>query len=116
MNYIEITSDKLKPKTTNNLSVLDLFAGCGGLSLGFESQGFKTIGYEIDTKAVETYNKNLTGNCIEEKLTVDKIFENNFDVIIGGPPCQPFSVGGNQKGLDDERNGCFTQTNGILKK
>ena len=105
MNYPEIINDKLKPKFTNNFKVLDLFAGCGGLSLGFEAQGFNVLGYEIDTKAVETYNKNLIGNCVQEKLTAAKTFDNNFDVVVGGPPCQPFSVGGHQKGLDDERNG-----------
>lgn len=95
----------LKPQDLRKIKVLDLFAGCGGLSLGFEAQGFDVIGFEMDSKAVETYNKNLIGNCFEEKLTIDKKFENNYDVIIGGPPCQPFSVGGHQKGIEDERNG-----------
>jgi DNA (cytosine-5)-methyltransferase 1 len=105
MNYLERINNLLKPKINNEFKVLDLFAGCGGLSLGFEAQGFDVIGYEIDAKAVETYNKNLIGKCLEEKLTANKTFENEFDVVIGGPPCQPFSVGGNQKGIDDERNG-----------
>lgn len=95
----------LKPKSLRKIKVLDLFAGCGGLSLGFEAQGFDVTGFEMDSKAVETYNKNLIGKCFEEKLTADKKFESNYDVIIGGPPCQPFSVGGQQKGIEDERNG-----------
>jgi C-5 cytosine-specific DNA methylase len=41
--------------------VIDLFAGCGGLALGFEAQGFRTIGYEMKPIAVETYNANLDG-------------------------------------------------------
>ena len=105
MNYLDRINTVLKPKISEDFKVLDLFAGCGGLSLGFEAQSFDVLGYEIDTKAVETYNKNLSGNCIEEKLTVSKTFEGEFDVVIGGPPCQPFSVGGHQKGIDDERNG-----------
>ncbi len=88
-----------------NLKVLDLFAGCGGLSLGFEAQGFDVVGYEMDEKAAETYNQNLYGRCFQEKLSVNKIYQDEFDVVIGGPPCQPFSVGGHQKGIDDERNG-----------
>jgi DNA (cytosine-5)-methyltransferase 1 len=105
VNYLERVNYLLKPKSAENLKVLDLFAGCGGLSLGFEAQGFETIGYEQDSNAVKTYNNNLTGNCIEEKLTLNNTFDINFDVVIGGPPCQPFSVSGNQKGIDDERNG-----------
>ena len=105
MNFAEKMNSLLKPEIREIFKVLDLFAGCGGLSLGFESQGFNVTGYEIDEKAVETYNQNLTGKCLQEKLTINKIFKKDFDVVIGGPPCQPFSVGGHQKGIDDERNG-----------
>ena len=73
--------------------------------MGFEAQGFEVLGYEMDANAVRTYNHNLAGQCIEEKLTKGKVFGMDFDAVIGGPPCQPFSVGGHQKGLDDERNG-----------
>lgn len=97
---------KLKLKKTNNngIKVLDLFAGCGGLALGFEAAGFSTVGYEVDASAVATYNKNLHGVCHEEFLTVDTKFD-PVDVIIGGPPCQPFSVSGKQNGLVDDRDG-----------
>ena len=86
------------------ITVLDLFAGCGGLALGFEAHGFKTIGYEMNRDAVATYNHNLQGNCIEHTLTAATNFP-HFSVIIGGPPCQPFSVNGHQKGLADSRDG-----------
>jgi len=105
MSYVDRLNSILKPQTAGNIRVLDLFAGCGGLSLGFEAHGFEVLGYEMETKAVETYARNLQGRCIEEKLVTDKIYEGPFDVVIGGPPCQPFSVGGHQKGIDDERNG-----------
>lgn len=84
--------------------VLDLFAGCGGLALGFEAAGFETIGYEWDEDAVNTYNKNLSGACYREYLTDSSSFP-NAEVIIGGPPCQPFSVSGNQRGIKDSRDG-----------
>jgi DNA (cytosine-5)-methyltransferase 1 len=100
-NYID---DVLRPKITQKLRVLDLFAGCGGLSLGFEASGFKTIGYEMNKAACETYNKNLLGVCTEIKL--DMSFEYpDADIVIGGPPCQPFSVWGYQKGATDSRDG-----------
>ncbi len=105
MQYIESINSILKPTTEFKYKALDLFAGCGGLSLGFEANGFDTVGYEMDSKATETYNNNLQGHCFEAKLNSDSIFVQDFDIVIGGPPCQPFSVGGNQKGIDDSRNG-----------
>ncbi len=96
----------LNPKnsSTTGLVALDLFAGCGGLALGFEAAGIETIGFEQDKDAVVTYNKNLTGTCFEVTLTADATFP-KADLVIGGPPCQPFSVGGKQLGLKDSRDG-----------
>ena len=106
MEYWEEINNKLKPwiDTDLNKIVVDLFAGCGGLSLGFEANGFKTIGYEMDENATKTYNKNLIGNCFNEKLSPETIYP-KADIVIGGPPCQPFSVGGKQLGLKDSRDG-----------
>ena len=103
-NYLERLNNDIKPKNTHGTQVVDLFAGCGGLALGFEAQGFKTIGYEMNSDCCATYNKNLSGQCIETFLTT-KTELPSAKVVIGGPPCQPFSVGGNQKGHEDNRNG-----------
>ena len=84
--------------------VLDLFAGCGGLALGFEVQGFRSIGYEMKRAAVDTYARNLSGDCREVFLEIGMPDE-DADVIIGGPPCQPFSQFGYQRGKRDRRNG-----------
>lgn len=104
-HYIQTINEKLHLKINSTYKVLDLFAGCGGLSLGFEAAGFETIGYEMEQAAVDTYNKKLHGHCIAQKLTVDTYYQQAVDIIIGGPPCQAFSVGGQQKGISDERNG-----------
>ncbi|VVB65028.1 Modification methylase MthTI [uncultured archaeon] len=101
--YISEINEVLKPKNGKQ-TVLDLFAGCGGLSLGFEAAEFTSIGMEVDEDCCNTYSKNLRGKCIKEYLTTDSDFPET-DVIIGGPPCQPFSVGGEQNGLKDSRDG-----------
>lgn len=93
-------------------SVLDLFCGCGGLSLGFEMAGFD-IKLAIDNweDALVTYRKNHKG---AQTLNADLLNLNpqevelkynikDLDVIIGGPPCQGFSVAG-KRIIDDDRN------------
>jgi DNA (cytosine-5)-methyltransferase 1 len=104
MNYVDKINSLLKPRETEAELVIDLFAGCGGLALGFEAAGYKTLGFEMDVAAAKTYSKNLNGECQTVKL--DLAFEYpKAQILIGGPPCQPFSVGGHQKGIEDSRDG-----------
>ena len=93
---------------------IDLFAGCGGLSLGFEQAGFDVVAaVEIDPihAAVHEYNfpntaticadiKNITGDDIRERARIGK---RDVDVVFGGAPCQGFSMIG-KRALDDPRN------------
>lgn len=104
MSYIDKINHVLKPATSGSPLVVDLFAGCGGLSLGFEAQGFATHGFEMDADSCATYRKNLKGNCTQVVLNPETELP-VAPVLIGGSPCQPFSVGGNQKGLKDSRDG-----------
>ena len=104
MTYAAHLNSTLKPVAKAKPLVLDLFAGCGGLALGFESQGFETLGYEMDADCCATYRHNLHGDCIQAKLDRDYVFP-KAQVVIGGPPCQPFSVGGHQNGIHDARDG-----------
>jgi DNA (cytosine-5)-methyltransferase 1 len=87
--------------------VLDLFSGCGGLSEGFIQAGFNvSVSVEIDTKACETQRLNHPHtNIIQADLTQlspqqlsDDTGEKEFDLIIGGPPCQGFSLIGTRLG------------------
>jgi DNA (cytosine-5)-methyltransferase 1 len=104
VNYSETLNTVLRPKANAKPLVLDLFAGCGGLALGFEAQGFETLGFEMDSDCCESYRYNLHGQCIN--ITLDKNYRfPKASVVIGGPPCQPFSVGGLQNGIRDSRDG-----------
>lgn len=104
-SWIQLVNDALRmPTSYRKEKVIDLFAGCGGLALGFEAAGFITHGFETKPDCVETYRLNLLGDCVHEHLTLKTQYP-SADIVVGGPPCQPFSVGGNQKGLKDSRDG-----------
>jgi DNA (cytosine-5)-methyltransferase 1 len=107
MNYLDFTREELPqpPAASSGPLVYDLFAGCGGLALGFESVGFRTVGFEMLEDACLTYSSNLRRECHRVFLEPGMDLGPRPDVIIGGPPCQPFSVGGLQNGHRDERNG-----------
>jgi DNA (cytosine-5)-methyltransferase 1 len=103
--WIEAVGELLRPRVDDSSPlVLDLFAGCGGLALGFEAAGFATVGYEMAAQASSTYRSNLSGDCHTVRLDVGQTFP-RADIIIGGPPCQPFSVNGDQNGNKDSRDG-----------
>lgn len=95
--------------------VIDLFAGVGGLSLGFETCGFDVVmANEYDETIANSYklNHKNTKVVVGDITTLDlkKIFGQfigKIDVIIGGPPCQGFSQKGQRKTIHDERNFLF---------
>lgn len=99
--------------TKKSYNIIDLFCGCGGLSKGFEEAGYRTLlGVDIEQSALNTFEKNHEGAIgmnldLSAPDSFDKIDQvvngRNIDVIIGGPPCQGFSLTG-PRNFEDERN------------
>ena len=98
---------------TKEYNIIDLFCGAGGLSKGFEEAGYKTLlGVDIEQSALNTFEKNHNGAVgvnldLSQPDSFDKIDEvlngRTIDVIVGGPPCQGFSLTG-PRNFDDKRN------------
>ena len=96
-------------------NVIDLFAGVGGMSLGFENQGFEVvIANEYDESIAKAYKENhkktkmVVGDITS--LNLEEVFgkyAGQIDAVIGGPPCQGFSQKGQRKTIHDERNFLF---------
>ncbi|MDA7990509.1 MAG: DNA cytosine methyltransferase [Gammaproteobacteria bacterium] len=103
-NYAGTVSRILRPAGRSKYEALDLYSGAGGLSLGLEAAGFRVTGIDSDADSAETYNSNLRGTCINDSITPRYGFP-RADLLVGGPPCQPFSVRGRQEGASDHRNG-----------
>ena len=102
------------------LTYIDLFCGAGGFTLGFEKKGFKNLfSIDINYSFCETYKHNFPSHKLLIKdisdLTDNEIKKHSksaeIDVIIGGPPCQGFSIAGNigRKFIDDPRNKLFKE-------
>ena len=106
--------------------VLDLFCGAGGFSCGLDSlPEIKTvIGVDFDASVLETFERNIKGTIvIQDDLTsaaaqeriVKKAKELKVNMVIGGPPCQGFSLKGKNLGLNDPRNFLFKEYVQIVK-
>lgn len=103
-----------------NYNYVDLFCGAGGMSLGFDKAGFKNIfSVEYDKQIANTYNNNFPSHNLfvgDIKNLSEKDINNyinglKVDVVVGGPPCQGFSLAGNngRTFVDDPRNYLFKE-------
>lgn len=100
-----------------HLKTVSLFSGAGGLDLGFLNAGFDIIwANDIDKYAVESYKHNISNHIVLGDLNslLDTIPKH--DVLIGGFPCQPFSLMGSQLGFDDDRGTLFFTIEKIVEK
>ena len=107
----------------SKVKFIDLFAGLGGIRLGFE-KAFQDLGFdtecvmtsEIKPYAVETLAKNFNHNYfVGDIFNVENKQIPNFDFLLGGFPCQPFSAGGKRQGFVDTRGTLFFEIERILK-
>ena len=85
----------------NKYKTIDLFSGCGGMSLGFQNAGFDIVAaYDKWEPAVKVYQKNFAHPIYQDDLSdpkvQDRIIDEHPDIIIGGPPCQDFSSAGHR--------------------
>ena len=101
----------VKPK------VVSLFSGAGGLDLGFKEAGFQIVwANDFDKDAVETYKANVGKECICGDISqIDSSDIPDCDIIVGGFPCQGFSVANTKRNVLDERNKLYLQYIRILK-
>lgn len=106
--------------------ILDLFCGAGGFSCGMDSvDGFKTVmGVDFDMNVLKTFKKNIEPECVvcgdlTDARMRDEVIEKakslGVNMVIGGPPCQGFSLKGKNLGLNDPRNFLFLEYVKIVK-
>lgn len=99
-----------------HLKTVSLFAGAGGLDLGFLNAGFDIVwANDIDKYAYESYRHNISDHIVLGDINqlLNKI--PSHDVLIGGFPCQPFSMMGQQLGFEDERGTLFFTIEQIVR-
>lgn len=103
---INDTPEQVVSKSKHKFRTIDLFAGVGGIRLGFEKAGFKTVfANDFEPQCRTTYDLNFKDSklVVEDirKIGIDDLPE--FDFLLGGFPCQAFSIAGYRKGFEDEK-------------
>lgn len=129
MTYVDVLNEAwaqhLAPRADDAPTVISLFAGCGGSSLGYSMAGYrKLLAVEWDANAVETFRLNFPDVPVYHgdiaKLSVDECLQmmnlrpGELDVLDGSPPCQGFSTAG-KRNLDDPRNQLFREYARLLQ-
>ncbi len=96
---------------------IDLFAGIGGFRKGFQDAGFKCVfTSEINTQCQQVYETNFGDKAFGDITQIAPTDIPNFDILLGGFPCQPFSISGKKMGFEDTRGTLFFDICQIIEK
>ena len=100
------------------MRVASFFAGVGGIDLGFLQAGFDIVwANEFEENASQTYRSNFSPTLLTEDIRKVKASDiPDFDIMVGGFPCQAFSLAGKLLGFEDERGNLFFELERIIKE
>lgn len=105
-------------KINKKFKVISLFSGAGGMDLGFINAGFDIVwANDFFKEAVESYKKNISEDIVFGDITKIKSSEmpDDIDLVIGGFPCQGFSVANTRRSMKDERNFLYKEMLRVIK-
>ena len=114
-------TDSVSSKDTNKFAIAAFFSGVGGIELGFEQTNKFRVVYanEFDKNANITYRLNFPKTFLDNRdihiVEPEDIKADSLDVIVGGFPCQAFSIAGYRKGFKDERGDLFFELLRIIQ-
>jgi DNA (cytosine-5)-methyltransferase 1 len=125
-NETKVFSKKLFSLNTHPLNCISLFSGALGLDLGLHAAGFTTklcLDFDEDAYKVAKHNlpelpylcKDITKVSVKEIISEARVQRGEVDLLVGGPPCQPFSKSGQRNGLKDSRGLLFKHYIEILE-
>ena len=116
MNFA-IATPYRKSKKKYKFTYIDLFAGIGGIRIPFQELGGKCVfTSEWDQFAQKTYKMNFGGKIAGDITLLDEKKIPDFDILLGGFPCQPFSQAGLHKGFSDTRGTLFFDIERIIRE
>ncbi|WP_319420809.1 DNA cytosine methyltransferase [Pleurocapsa sp. FMAR1] len=110
MTQLNIFNEPIStPESKQRINVISLFSGCGGMDLGFHQAGFKILwANDIDKKACETYEKNIGKHIVHGDIQkLDYFTIPDADLILGGFPCQDFSMIWKRGGITTQRGNLY---------
>lgn len=118
-------TNSVSSKTQNKYNIAAFFSGVGGIELGFEQTNEFRVVYanEFDKYARETYSLNYPDTKLDNRdihivpadEVVDQDGNDNIDIVVGGFPCQAFSIAGYRKGFEDDRGDLFFELLRIIE-
>lgn len=119
MDMVKDENEQFEVSTSKDkYKVISLFSGAGGMDLGFIQAGFDVIwANDIIPEAIETYKNNIGKHIVygDIRMINSKDIPDNPDVIIGGFPCQGFSIANTKRSMEDQRNFLYKEMLRIIK-